>query len=151
MRKLLPLVVLSLMLTACGPQALTLSSFDGSKSVTIQVEVADSAKEREKGLMNRESLKPNTGMLFAFKEPQMLVFWMKNTKIPLEIIYFDAEGTFVNSLEMQPCVTDECEQYKSASLAKYALEVQPDFKKGNGVGVGWKLDLTQVEAMSDPT
>jgi uncharacterized membrane protein (UPF0127 family) len=66
-------------------------------------EAADTAKEREKGLMGRSSLAENMGMFFAFKDPQVMQFWMKNTLIPLEILFFDAEGNFVNVATMEPC------------------------------------------------
>lgn len=139
------------MLSACGTSDLTLSSFDGSQTVSVKVEIADSAKERTKGLMNRESLDKGTGMLFVFPEPQMLSFWMKNTKIPLEILFFDPSGSFVNVYTMQPCMQDPCEAYPSKALSKYALEVSPGFRDENGIGVGWKLDPLEVEGMANPS
>ena len=139
------------MLSACGTSDLTLSSFDGSKTVSLKVEVADSPKERTKGLMNRESLEKGTGMLFVFPEAQMLSFWMKKTKIPLEILFFDPSGSFVNALTMEPCEQDPCEAYSSEALSNYALEVSPGFREENGVGVGWKLDPLEVARMADPT
>ncbi len=140
-----------LVLSACGAKTLTLSSFDGTETRTVSVEIADSPKEREKGLMNRESLDHDTGMMFVFTEPQILSFWMKNTKVPLDIIFFDAAGNFVNSHTMEPCTEDPCPSYKAAALSKYALEVPKGYRADNKIGTGWKLDLKQVQKISKPS
>lgn len=148
----LALIIASVfILSACGTKTLTLSSFDGAETHEVQIEIADSPKEREKGLMNREALAHDTGMLFVFKEPQMLSFWMKNTKIPLDIIFFDADGNFVNGLTMEPCTENPCPTYKAAALAAYALEVPKGYRADKKIGTGWKLDLKQVEKISDPS
>ncbi len=101
--------------------------------------------------MNRTELKPENGMFFVFKDPQMLSFWMKNTKIPLDAIFFDPQGEFVNSVSMEPCIADPCPKYKAAALASYALEVNAGYRLTHGIGVGWKLDLKQVQKISKPT
>jgi uncharacterized membrane protein (UPF0127 family) len=144
-------VLLSVMISSCGMSDLTLSSYDGSRTVTLKVEVADTPKERAQGLMHRESLEEGTGMLFVLPKPQMLSFWMKDTKIPLEILFFDPSGSFVNAYTMQPCTIAPCESYPSEALSTYALEVNPGFREENAIGVGWKLDLTQIETLSDPS
>jgi uncharacterized membrane protein (UPF0127 family) len=123
---------------------------DGKRQVSLKVEIADSAKERTKGLMNRTRLEKDTGMLFVFPAPQMMSFWMKNTLIPLEILYFDVDGNFINALVMQPCEADPCAQYPSAAQASYALEVAPGYRADHAIGSGWKLDVKQVKAMSNP-
>ena len=146
----LPALLCLIVLSGCGPKVLTLSSYDGLKTATVTVEVADSPKERDRGLMNRTKLEVDKGMLFAFPEAITQKFWMKNTVIPLEILFFDANGDFVNALQMTPCTADPCELYTSSALAKYALEVIPDFRKANGIGVGWKLDVKQVGKMAKP-
>lgn len=140
-----------LVLSACGSKTLTLSSFDGTQTHEVRVEIADSPKERDKGLMNRENLEHDTGMLFVFMEPQMLSFWMKNTKVPLDIIFFDADGNFVNGLTMEPCTKDPCPSYKAAALSAYALEVPKGYRADKKIGTGWKLDLKQVKKISKPS
>ncbi len=136
-----------LFLSACGTKTVTLVPFDGSSSVTVTVAVADTPKEREKGMMGRDVLEKDHGMLFVFPEPQILKFWMKNTTVPLEILFFDAEGQFVNAHQMLPCEKDPCPQYASQALAGYALEVAPDFRSTNKIGVGWRLDLKSAPKM----
>ncbi|MBP7114099.1 MAG: DUF192 domain-containing protein [Candidatus Peribacteraceae bacterium] len=145
------IITAALVFSACGTEVITLSSFDGTDTVTVNVEISDSPEEREEGLMNRESLKPDSGMLFVFKEPQMLSFWMKNTLIPLDIIFFDAQGNFVSALTMEPCTENPCPTYKAAALSSYALEVRKDYRKDHGIGTGWKLDLKEVQAIADPS
>lgn len=63
--------------------------------ISFSVEIADDEKERAQGLMFRESLPRGAGMLFVYPEPQRSAFWMKNTLIPLDIIFFDQTGTVI--------------------------------------------------------
>lgn len=134
---------LALLLVSCnaheGMQKITLSS--GEKSVTLWVEIADEPAEQSQGIMNRETLDENSGMLFVFSEPRIHSFWMKNTLIPLDVLYFDEEGKFVSVQTMNPCEHDPCKTYPSARPAKYALEVNAGFTAKEGVGEGWKLDM----------
>ena len=104
------------------------------------VEVADTEEERAQGLMFRENLPENAGMWFVFPEPGIYAFWMKNTLIPLDVLYFDEEGKFVSVQTMNPCEHDPCKTYPSARPAKYALEVNAGFAEKEGVGEKWRLE-----------
>jgi uncharacterized protein len=112
-----------------------------NESVAVDVEVADTPEKEAKGLMFRTELPQNQGMLFVFAEPQLLYFWMKNTKIPLDILYFAADGSLVSTTTMEPCVADPCPSYPSAAPARYALEVNKGYVVEHGIDQTWKLVL----------
>src|SRR3989344_2583652 len=99
----------------------------GDKEIPILVEVADDLDEHRIGLMNRTELPADRGMLFVFEQPQILSFWMKDTLIPLDILFFDEEGNFLNTQTMDPCMADPCPVYSSSGLATYALELVSGF------------------------
>ncbi|MDE2878479.1 DUF192 domain-containing protein [Candidatus Palauibacter soopunensis] len=101
--------------------------------IEIQVEVADDADERQRGLMYRESLEENQGMLFVYPEQRTLGFWMKNTLIPLDIAYIDREGRIVDIQQMEPQTT---ETHDSAAPAMYALEMNLGWFEANGIRIG---------------
>ncbi|MBA3064951.1 DUF192 domain-containing protein [bacterium] len=112
-------------------------SGDGSGGgISITAEVADTPFLREKGLMFIRSLPQNSGMLFIFESPRELRFWMKNTLIPLDMIFVSENFTIVNIAEnAQPCAAD-CPLYYSAAPAKYVVETNAGFAKENGIRVG---------------
>ncbi len=106
-------------------QKITLQT--GDHEVTLQVEIADSPVERAEGLMGRTELPDGQGMLFIFPEPQNLSFWMKNTMIPLDILFFDSQKKFIGWQSMEPCKIEPCKLYSSKRPATYALEVASGF------------------------
>ncbi len=108
--------------------------------IVVNVEKADTQEEREKGLMHRESLGKDKGILFIFDEPIQPRFWMKNTLIPLDIIFIDENSVIVDFIEnMVSCKEEPCEIYASEEYAKYALEVNAGFVKEKGIEVGNKV------------
>lgn len=140
----------ALVLTGCADGKIIIQPAGSTDEVVVRVEVADTPAEREKGLMGRSELPEDSGMLFALPEPEIMTFWMKNTPVPLELLFFDVEGGFVNALSMEPCEEDPCTTYSSAALAQYALEVAPGFRERHGIGVGAKLDLASVARNANP-
>jgi len=104
----------------------------------LSVEVADSMEKRAQGLMFRESLPKDHGMLFVFENEEQLAFWMKNTLIPLSIGYFDRNRKLINSMEMEPAPATEMnpKTYHSAKPAMYALEMTKGWFSRNKVGPG---------------
>ena len=149
-RRFIALFVLTLSLTACGKQQITISSYDGKEQVFMTVEVADSVKERSRGLMHRTSLTDGQGMLFVYPEASMLNFWMKDTLIPLEILFFDASGSFVSAATMEPCTADPCTRYPSQAASQFALEAAPGFREKHKIGVGWKLSPAEIMKVASP-
>jgi uncharacterized protein len=94
--------------------------------VTIQAEVADTAKKRAQGLMYREHLAKDHGMLFTFDQAQPWTFWMKNTKIPLDIIWLNEKKQIIYIARNVPICTrtdDGCPQYQPNDPAMYVLEL----------------------------
>lgn len=90
-------------------------------SVPLKIEVVQSDEARAKGLMFREELPEDQGMLFVFPNEHTLSFWMRNTFIPLDIAFINANGKIVDIQRMEPL--DESKSYISAAPALYALEV----------------------------
>lgn len=114
---------------------------NGEKIIKISVEIADDNNEREKGLMFRERLDENSGMLFVFDDESYRSFWMKNTLIPLDIIFIGKNFEIVDIKNAVPCREYPCALYKSSKPAKYVLEVKGNFTMRNKVGIGDKIIL----------
>lgn len=103
----------------------------------IFIEIADDPFEQSKGLMYRSSLDWNNGMLFAFENEEIRSFWMKNTLIPLDMIFIDKGLKIIDIIEnAQPCKTNNCPSYVSNQPAKYVLEVNAGYVKENKISVG---------------
>jgi len=92
--------------------------------------------------MSRESLEPNQGMLFIFEKEGEYPFWMKNTLIPLDIIWINGEKNVVFvSQNTQPCLEDPCPTIEPNEKAKYVLEINGGISKEMGLAVGDKIDI----------
>lgn len=126
MIRLMPLMLtVSLITAGCG----NVISQNKNPSVCFggscfQVELADTAAEREQGLMNRQELAPDAGMLFIFPQEDFYNFWMKDTLMPLDIIWLDENKKIVAiNKNAPPCQTNNCPQYSPEAPALYVLEV----------------------------
>lgn len=86
----------------------------------IQAEIAATEPQRQQGLMFREKLAPNSGMVFLFGQPAQVCMWMKNTPLPLSVAFIDERGKIMNIEDMQPQTTDA---HCAAGQATYALEM----------------------------
>lgn len=102
------------------------------------VEIADDNSERARGLMFRDSLQPDHGMLFIHEREEPQAYWMKNTKIPLDILYFDASRKLVSIQRDVPACTlgNRCPSYPSKGPARYVLELNAGEAKRLELGIG---------------
>jgi hypothetical protein len=106
-------------------------------SVFVDVELADNAAKQTRGLMFRSSLGEDEGMLFIFNDDDYRTFWMMNTTIPLDAIFFSSNGSVVDVIQMAPCKSlISCPTYPSTGKAKYVLEVNQGFAMKNGITAG---------------
>ncbi|NNE04881.1 MAG: DUF192 domain-containing protein [Xanthomonadales bacterium] len=111
------------------------------KGQRFSVEIADDRDEQTLGLMFRRSLEPDHGMLFIFPGEAPRAFWMKNTYIPLDIMYFDSELELVSLVTAQPCRTEACPGYPSEGPAMYVLELNAGKASELGLEPGDRMVL----------
>ena len=104
----------------------------------ITVETADTQETQEKGLMERESMDEDWGMLFVYDRDSRKSFWMKNTKIPLSIAYIGADGTIREIYDMEPLSTRTVDSRYSV---RYALEVNQGAFQRHGIKTGDKVEF----------
>lgn len=154
------LVLVALSLGACGPEAVDapdrmpelnpdvdalptaqviVRDAAGEDVAEVAVRVAESRQERARGLMQVADLPAGVGMLFVYRRDVQATFHMRDTLVPLDILWADAEGTVVDTVEMEPCTADPCPSYASDEPYRYALEVPAGWLEG--VEPGWQLDL----------
>lgn len=111
-------------------------------AVQLEVEIADTAESRNRGLMFRNTLEQNQGMLFIFDKSEILSFWMKNTYIPLTIGFFDENQALIQIEDMDVPKTKNLPLYQSDRPAQYALEVSRDWFKKHKISIGDKFTLS---------
>lgn len=106
----------------------------------FQVEIAATEAQRARGLMYRERLEPGHGMLFIHDWFGPQAYWMKNTRIPLDILYFDEQRRLVSQhRDVLPCRTRDCPVYPSGAPARYVLELNAGEAARLGVAEGAEL------------
>lgn len=112
--------------------------------VALEVEVAKTFAQHERGLMFRRELGANRGMLFIFNDEKPRQFWMKNTFIPLSIGFFDGQKKLVEILDMEPMRSEmqkTVPTYQGVRPAKYAIEVNQGWFKQNKISIGAQMEL----------
>ena len=105
----------------------------------VKVEVAMTAEEREHGLMDRDELGADWGMLFVYDRDQALKFWMKNTRVPLSIAFINS-GLVVR--DIQDMAPETLDNHEAKAPATYALEVNRGWFAKHGVKVGTKVTFS---------
>ncbi|MGF1445539.1 MAG: DUF192 domain-containing protein [Pikeienuella sp.] len=116
----------------CAADTITLLAAQGPVSFTI--EIADDPEEQSRGLMFRQSLAPDAGMLFVYDEPGVVGFWMRNTMIPLDMIFLDETGAVLN-VEADAVPYSEVVR-KSAGPVIAVLEINGGQAAELGIGAG---------------
>lgn len=111
----------------------------GGKTLRVEVELARTPAQREKGLMFRKKLNPYQGMLFLFDTQEVQSFWMKNTYIPLDMIFIDEAMTVVGVVENAAPLTLTSRRVEAPS--RYVLEVRGGFAATHGIGPGTRVKL----------
>jgi uncharacterized membrane protein (UPF0127 family) len=154
-----------LMLAACGPQPRSTADADTTVPPTtseisipalprttlpdgtrVSLELAITSEEIGRGLMFRPSLPDDRGMLFLFNADRVASFWMKNTIIPLDLVFLDREGRVVDLIEnARPCPADPCPQYVPDRPTRAVLELAAGSAARHGVAVGQELPIENVE------
>lgn len=116
---------------------------------TLTAEIAETPRERQRGLMFRTSMPEDAGMMFVFQASQSGGFWMYNTILPLSIAYIDSSGSIVTIRDMEPCAgrsQTECSQeaaaYLSSAPYRYALEVNQGYFDARDIAVGDSVSYT---------
>ncbi len=131
--KILLLCLLSLCSCAMG------GNYVEIRGHQVRVEVVKEPTMQELGLMFRTELTEDAGMLFIYPGERQLSFWMKNTKIPLDILYFDSSLKLVTRIDSaQPCRVAQCPSYPSTRPSMYVLEIN------GGLANQWDLEPGDV-------
>lgn len=151
--KIVPVALLSISLASCAPylpqplptvppQFLPISSSVTISDHKIDLEVASTEEQLSKGLMSREALPDNRGMLFVFNPPRPVTFWMKNTIAPLDIIFLNQGKVLFIANDVQPCKSDPCPVYPSQPIfVDKVLEIRAGLANKLGLQTGNSLSL----------
>ena len=153
MRKILSVIygvlfvlVITLLIIIYSPREVRsskVSFITDSGAKEISVEIADNHMERAMGLMNRTSLAEDSGMLFIFDSEGTRSFWMKDTLIPLDMIFVSGDMKIVHiEKNVQPCRQLACDHYSSIYPAKYVVEVNAGFSDMHGIETGDNIEIS---------
>ncbi len=113
----------------------------------FQVEIADTATSQQQGLMQRRLLPNDQGMLFIFPESRVQQFWMKNTPLPLDMLFFDEALQLVHQVTAKPCDVSPCPIYSSQVAVRYVLEINAGLAERFKLHKGDKLSPASLTTM----
>ncbi len=121
-----------------------------SGHVSLDAELAVTPQEHSRGLMNRESLADGQGMLFIFSEDSPRSFWMKDTLIPLDMVFVNSSMHVVGVVEnAQPCTAScscQCPRHSSEAPAMYVIEANAGFCREHGIKEGQLIDIELLQS-----
>ncbi|HET9047828.1 MAG TPA: DUF192 domain-containing protein [Chiayiivirga sp.] len=128
-----------LLLSGCADGASPWVELNGQR---YEVELAMDDDSRIRGLMFRDDMPQTHGMLFVFDQQQPLAFWMRNTRIPLDILYFDDSLRLISiAAGVPPCTTQQCPSYPSKGPGRFVLELNAGQVRKLGTKAGDTLRL----------
>jgi len=133
---------------AASTPTVVLHGRDG-RTIAVRVELARTEPERTRGLMYRNHLEPDAGMLFVFPQPSTLVFWMKNTLIPLDMLFLDRERRVVGIVENATPETETPRRVNGDS--QFVLEVGGGLTRQWGVTAGSTVEFRGLPVDAGPS
>ena len=141
MRRAVPALFLALCVGGCASAGTPWVEIGGER---YAVEIADDDAERARGLMFRDAMADDRGMLFIHDSQEPLAYWMKNTRIALDILYFDESLQLVSQQrDVPPCTGgNACPAYPSTAPARYVLELNAGEAARIGLSDGARLELS---------
>lgn len=132
--KIINLIIVLLIFIGCSPKIQPTITFSDT---TYNIQIANTQAARTRGLMNVPHMDNNQGMLFVFEDEQPRSFWMKNTLIPLDLIFLNKNFEVVEIKEnFEPCLTTECPSYTSQNPSSYVLELNAGEVSSQKINVG---------------
>ncbi|MEN1728072.1 MAG: DUF192 domain-containing protein [Pseudomonadota bacterium] len=138
------MLLLGAVLTGCqanGSTTLPHVDFEGHRYF---VDIADDDESRAMGLMFVDEMDENRGMFFIFPRVAPRSFWMRNTRIPLDIIYLDSDLRVVSIADAIPCRTQRCPSYPSDGPAQFVLELNAGQAEAIGLGPGDQVQVGNI-------
>jgi uncharacterized membrane protein (UPF0127 family) len=147
--------MLAIGLIACQSATPTMQKAPGAPTVLLRgrgepvrvaVELARTPRERSKGLMHREKLGPNEGMLFLFDRTEIQKFWMKNTLIALDMIFIDRKGEDLKVVGVESNAEPLTTQPRGPDVpSRYVLEVVGGWAEAHGITAGTSVEFSGFE------
>ncbi|OGP55799.1 MAG: hypothetical protein A2Y65_01750 [Deltaproteobacteria bacterium RBG_13_52_11] len=139
------LLAFILICSSCMQAQPALVIHSASGDYRVNVEVVSKPADLQMGLMYRKHLAKDSGMLFIFPEEGSQSFWMKNTFIPLDMIFISAGLVIVDITTMNPCKADPCPSYTSKQPARYCLEVNAGYAGSHTIKIGDKISSDVIK------
>lgn len=140
------LVLVAALLGGCQANGTTSRPFVDFDGHRYFVDIADDDQSRARGLMFVDEMADNRGMFFIFRREAPRSFWMRNTRIPLDIIYLDRDLNVVSiSEDTPPCRTRRCPSYPSEGPAQFVLELNAGQAAAIGLDPGDRVQVGNIE------
>lgn len=142
MKKIIGILFLVLLSMQAVAAQLTIETSNNQK-LTLKTEIADTQEKRARGLMFREAIESDYGMIFLFPNKEVVYMWMKNTLIPLDMLFFDENGYIVHIKEN--AIPHDLTLISSTEPAIGVVEVQGGFSAKHNLKLGDKIHLYRDE------